>query len=78
MCADKAYDAADVREFIVLEGYTPHIKHNPRRAEQTKSKKVLFDQAETAYPARRWVVERTLSWLAKRRKYSYPLVQAPR
>src|SRR5215210_5408334 len=46
LCADKAYDATDVREFVASAGYTPHIKVNP---------------------ARRWVVERTISWLNKRR-----------
>src|ERR687886_1947103 len=30
LCADKAYDATDVREFVISEGYTPHIKANPR------------------------------------------------
>jgi putative transposase len=30
LCADKAYDATDVREFAASEGYTAHIKANPR------------------------------------------------
>ncbi|MEZ4672898.1 MAG: hypothetical protein R2932_01480 [Caldilineaceae bacterium] len=25
-CADKAYDSADIRDFLVLEHYQPHIK----------------------------------------------------
>ena len=29
LCADKAYDAKDVREFVALEGYEDHIKVNP-------------------------------------------------
>ncbi len=32
LCADKAYDATDIREFVASEGYTAHIKVNPRRA----------------------------------------------
>jgi putative transposase len=32
LCADKAYDASDVREFASSEGgYTTHIKVNPRK-----------------------------------------------
>lgn len=64
LCADKAYDSTDIREFVTLEGYAPHIKHNPRNAKQ---KVELQGNSETTYPARRWVVERTLSWLSKRR-----------
>lgn len=68
LCADKAYDAADIREFAVLEGYTPHIKVNPRRAKRAKeSEPAVTGLGETNFPARRWVVERTLSWLCKRR-----------
>ncbi len=65
LCADKAYDSADIREFVTLEGYTPHIKANPRNSKQPEV--VEKGLAETTHPARRWVVERTLSWLAKRR-----------
>lgn len=65
LCADKAYDSADLSEFLILKGYTPHIKQISRRAKQLEEPKQ--DLAEMNYPARRWVVERTLSWLAKRR-----------
>jgi putative transposase len=34
LCADKAYDASEVREFAASEGYTTHIKVNPRRKTQ--------------------------------------------
>jgi putative transposase len=34
LCADAAYDSADVRDFVVLEGYTPHIKARPPAAFQ--------------------------------------------
>src|SRR5215217_4113989 len=33
LCADKAYDATDVREFAASEGYIAHIKANPRTAD---------------------------------------------
>jgi putative transposase len=72
LCADKAYDAADVREFLASEGYTAHIKVNPRRSKggggessgEPSQEKV---STEKPHPARRWVVERTISWLTKRR-----------
>ena len=67
LCADKAYDAADFREFLVLEGITPHIKHNPRGSEDQNPETKQPGLGECTYPARRWVVERTLSWLVKRR-----------
>ena len=70
LCTDKAYDASEVREFAASEGYTTHIKVNPRKKDSTK----LSDQSSQqrgshgeAHPARRWVVERTISWLTKRR-----------
>ena len=63
LCADAAYDSADVRDFVVLEGYTPHIKINRRRRKEPAPQGL----GEATHPARRWVVERTLSWLTKRR-----------
>jgi putative transposase len=70
LCADQAYDASDVREFASSEGYTTHIKINPRKKEATESSGESLqrkDSHEEPHPARRWVVERTISWLAKRR-----------
>lgn len=70
LCADKAYDAADVREFVACAGYTPHIKVNPRRkgAERSSDERPTEEpSSERVHPARRWVVERTISWLTKRR-----------
>lgn len=66
LCADKAYDSTDIREFVTLKNYTPHIKQNPRNSKQPNIAEPR-GLAETTYPARRWVVERTLSWLNKRR-----------
>src|SRR4051812_29172659 len=71
LCADKAYDAADVREFLASEGYTEHIKVNSRRSKgaQRSGDECLLnnDSSKKVHPARRWVVERTISWLTKRR-----------
>lgn len=64
-CADKAYDAQDVHEMVKEAGYIPHIKHRRRRNEVEIE--VTGGPGEARHPARRWVVERTLSWLAKRR-----------
>ena len=70
LCADKAYDASDVREFAASEGYTTHIKVNPRKKDSTESSGRSSQQKDShgePHPARRWVVERTISWLVKRR-----------
>lgn len=69
LCADKAYDAEDVRKFVAQEGYEAHIKVNPRRkgACSDDEKTGQRDDFEKVHPARRWVVERTISWLNKRR-----------
>jgi putative transposase len=64
-CADRAYDAADVHEFVGEAGYEAHIKHRRRRNEPVAPEE--GGPGEHRHPARRWVVERTLSWLAKRR-----------
>jgi len=63
-CADKAYDSWDVHLFVQQQGYVPHIKHRRRRNEP---KDPCLVPGEVQYPARRWVVERTLSWLVRRR-----------
>jgi putative transposase len=65
LLADKAYDSEDLREFARGAGYIAHIKKKRRGGgcgsppEEDARKKV--------YPARRWKVERTISWLMKRR-----------
>ena len=57
LCLDKGYDNPTGEAAIAAHGYTPHI----RRIGEEK----LDEQGEKRYPARRWVVERTLSWLSK-------------
>lgn len=65
LCADKGYDYADVHQAVVQEQYIAHIKHRRRRNESVIESCPI--PGELSYPARRWVVERTLGWLAKRR-----------
>jgi len=65
LCADKGYDYEDVHQIVAQEHYIAHIKHRRRRNEPLVEECPM--PGEVQYPARRWVVERTLSWLAKRR-----------
>ncbi len=65
LCADKAYDADDLREFAASAGYIAHIKVNPRG--KGTGRLPENDSPRKVYPARRWIVERTISWLTKRR-----------
>ena len=64
-CADKGYDYDDVHQAVEEAKYVPHIKHRRRRNEPPEEECPI--PGETQYPARRWVVERTISWLGKRR-----------
>lgn len=57
LCLDKGYDNPTSRAAVAAHGYVPHI----RRIGEEK----LDEQDEKRYPARRWVVERTLAWLSK-------------
>jgi putative transposase len=65
LCLDRGYDYVDIWDFLNLEHYVPHIKHRRRRGEPVVGACPI--PGETQHPARRWVVERTFSWLAKRR-----------
>ncbi len=67
LCADKAYDSEDVREFASAASYETHIKVNPRRSRKAAEPPPDDDSPKRIYPARRWMVERTISWLTKRR-----------
>jgi putative transposase len=60
LCLDKGYDYEDVRQTVLEYGYTAHIPH--RGEDQTKRKKI------PGYRARRWVVERTHSWMNRFRR----------
>jgi putative transposase len=60
LCLDKGYDYPDVRELVEEFGYTAHI---PVRGEKPAKRKKL-----PGYRARRWVVERTHSWMNRFRR----------
>ena len=55
MCLDKGYDYPEVRRTVDEFGFTAHIRS---RGEEAKAIK-----REAGFKARRWVVERTHSWL---------------
>ncbi len=55
MCLDKGYDYAEVREVLKQFDFVPHIKC--RKEESPKQAR------KTGWKARRWVVERTHSWM---------------
>jgi len=57
LCLDKGYDNRPSRELVEERGYVAHI----RRIGEEK----LDEAGVKRYPARRWVVERTLGWLSK-------------
>jgi putative transposase len=57
LCLDKGYDNPTGRQAVADHQYTPHI----RRIGEEK----LDENEQPRYPARRWVVERTLAWLSK-------------
>lgn len=59
-CADKGYDYPDVRALIAEWGYTAHIKS---RGQEREARRKL-----PGYRARRWVVERTHSWMNRFRR----------
>jgi putative transposase len=57
LCLDKGYDNPTGHETVATYHYTPHIR---RIGEEQ-----LDSYGQKTYPARRWVVERTLAWLSK-------------
>ncbi len=57
LCLDKGYDNEPTRKVVSERGYTEHIR---RIGEEKKD-----EQGEKTHPARRWVVERTFSWLLR-------------
>jgi transposase len=59
-CADKGYDYPSVRELVEGWGYTLHIKSRGDEAADCRN--------VPGYRARRWVVERTHSWMNRFRR----------
>jgi len=60
LCLDKGYDYDEVRALLAEFGCTAHIR---ARGEEAKALK-----QETGFRARRWVVERTHSWMNRFRR----------
>ena len=60
LCLDKGYDVDEVYGLLFEFGYTPHIR---ARGEDARAV-----QREAGKRARRWVVERTHSWLNRFRR----------
>jgi transposase len=60
LCLDKAYDYEEVRSLVAEFGFTAHIRARGEEAVAMKK--------EAGFKARRWVVERTHSWLNRFRR----------
>lgn len=59
LCLDKAYDNLTGEITVEKHGYIPHI----RRIGEEKTPG--WAERKKRFPARRWVVERTLAWISK-------------
>jgi putative transposase len=55
MCMDKGYDYDEVRELLEEFGFTAHVHCRGQQAQKLKR--------QAGIKARRWVVERTHSWM---------------
>jgi transposase len=60
LCLDKGFDFDEVREIVTARHYILHIRS---RGEETQAKREV-----PKYRARRWVVERTHSWMNRFRR----------
>lgn len=60
LCLDKGYDFDEVREIAQEFGFTAHIRTRGEEAQAIKR--------EAGFKARRWVVERTHSWMDRFRR----------
>lgn len=59
-CLDKGYDYAEVRATLREFGFTAHIRTRGEEAQELKQ--------QAGFKARRWVVERTHSWMNRFRR----------
>jgi len=65
LCLDAAYDSDEVRQELAARSYEPHIspaEKNKRAERKMEARRHLGRRA------RRWVVERTHSWLNRSRR----------
>ena len=60
LCLDKGYDYDDTRELVAEFGFTAHVRARGEEARAIKR--------EAGFRARRWVVERTHSWMNRFRR----------
>jgi putative transposase len=60
MCLDTGYDYNEVRDLLIEFGFTAHIRARGEEAQALKQ--------EAGSKARRWVVERTHSWMNRFRR----------
>jgi transposase len=60
---DKGYDFPSVRELVARWGYTAHIPVKKARGAKVEPREKI-----PGYRARRWVVERTHSWMNRFRR----------
>jgi transposase len=60
ICADAGYKGQPAMEAVLNRQYTPHVK---QRREEADAKRT-----QPGFKARRWVVERTHSWINRFRK----------
>lgn len=60
LCLDKGYDYDDIRELVAEFAFTAHIRARGEEARELKT--------QAGEKARRWVVERTHSWMNRFRR----------
>lgn len=60
LCLDKGYDYPDIHDLVVELGYVPHITG--------RGQEIIAKKTTPRYRARRWVVERSHSWLNRFRR----------
>lgn len=60
MCLDKGYDFDEVRALLAEFGFTAHIR--------ARGEEALLLKREAGFRARRWVVERSHSWMNRFRR----------
>ena len=60
LCLDKGYDYPEVQQLVARYGYTAHIR--------SRGQERIQKQTVPGYRARRWVVERSHSWLNRFRR----------
>ena len=70
LCLDRAYSTHAVRDMAVAESYTLHVRARNQEAAEIRR--------NTRFKARRWVVERTHSWLNRFRRILIRWEKLPR